>query len=145
AERPLFVRPDPMWLQRELPPMELAEALQIVGALGDGHDPLTGQQLPPDHVCQQPQVVRALCLVVHQLQSPELLGDPARDGLPNAGKKWTEEETELVRAFDAGANLSELARKHGRTRPAIHGRLYRLGKMPPWPLTRQCGAESDGG
>src|SRR4051794_8177229 len=128
--------------------MELAEALRIVGALADGCDPLTGQTLPADNVCQQPQVVRALCLVVQQLRAPMLLGASAAAapenagkvllGAPtaapgNAGKPWTTaEEAELVRAFEAGVKLDQLARKHGRTRQAIHGRLYRLGKMPPW-------------
>jgi hypothetical protein len=54
----------------------------------------------------------------------------------NAGKPWAPaEEAELVRAFEAGATISQLARQHGRTRQAIQGRLYRLGKVPEWRLT----------
>jgi hypothetical protein len=54
----------------------------------------------------------------------------------NAGKPWTsEEDTKLVRAFEAGATLGQLARQHGRTQQAIQGRLYRLGKVGHWQLT----------
>ena len=124
--------------------MELAEALRIVGALANGRDPLTGQALATNHVCQQPQVVRALCLVVQHLHPPEVPAVPAGAGLKNAGKPWTStEEAELVRAFDAGEGLSQLAHKHGRTQQAIHGRLYRLGKMPPWPLAAQHRPKAD--
>lgn len=115
--------------------MEPLEALRIVGALADGRDPISGQVLPADHVCQQPQVVRALCLAVQRMQQGLTPAPSHETHLRNAGKPWTAtEDAQLVRAFDAGANLKDLARQHGRTRQAIHGRLYRLGKMPPWPF-----------
>jgi hypothetical protein len=137
--------------------MELSEALQVVSALADGRNPVTGQPLSVDHVCQHPQVVRSLCTVVLHLRemariaSPPARGDhepfdlipqtrqvpcgyePAQASLRNAGKPWTaQEETKLVQAFDGGASIGQLSRQHGRTRQAIHGRLYRLGKMPAW-------------
>jgi hypothetical protein len=63
----------------------------------------------------------------------------------NAGKPWTPaEEAELVRAFEAGATTSQLARQHGRTRQAIQGRLYRLGKVPEWRLTTPPDRAADG-
>jgi hypothetical protein len=48
-------------------------------------------------------------------------------GLPeNAGLPWSrEEEAELVRAFEAGATIAQLARQHGRTLQAIHGHLVK--------------------
>ena len=115
--------------------MEFADALRIVGALADGCDPLTRRPLPADHICQHPQVVRALCLVVQHLRAPSPNQVPAGKEPDNAGKPWTpSEEAELVQAFEAGAKLSQLARKHGRTRQAIQGRLYRLGKVPQWQV-----------
>jgi hypothetical protein len=48
--------------------MELVQALQIVDALANGRHPLTGQPLAADHVCQQPQVVRALGLIIQHLR-----------------------------------------------------------------------------
>ncbi len=54
----------------------------------------------------------------------------------NAGMPWTrDEEARLIRAFEAGATIAQLARQHGRTLQAIHGRLYRLGKIPAWRPT----------
>jgi len=62
----------------------------------------------------------------------------------NAGRPWTPgEDAELVRAFEAGARISQLARQHGRTRQAIQGRLYRLGKVPQWRLTAPRDREAD--
>jgi hypothetical protein len=55
------------------------------------------------------------------------------NGTSNAGKSWSRaEEQALVRAFEAGATFGQLAASHGRTRQAIQGRLYRLGKVPAW-------------
>jgi hypothetical protein len=116
--------------------MELAEAVEIVRTLANGRDPLTGRTLVADHVCQHPQVVRALCLVVHTLGPPQALPGSTAKELENAGKPWTPgEEAALTRAFEEGATISQLARKHGRTRQAIQGRLYRLGKVSQWQLT----------
>jgi hypothetical protein len=115
--------------------MEPVTAWQILSALADGRNPLTGETLAADDVCQQPQVVRALCLAVQHLPQPKS-SDPSKGAsLKNAGKPWTAaEEAELVKEFEAGTKINQLALKHGRTEQAIHGRLYRLGKMPPWPL-----------
>jgi hypothetical protein len=120
--------------------VELADALQIVGALADGRNPLTGQTLAADDVCQQPQVQRALCLVVQHLRQREPPDLVEGTDLRNAGKPWTAaEEAELVKAFEAGAQVSRLAHKHGRTPQAIHGRQYRLGKVPGWQLKARRG------
>ncbi len=113
--------------------MDLADALTILSTLADGHDPLTGRALDAGHLSQQPQVVRALCLAVHELRQRSASAPAHQGHTQNAGKPWSaREEAELVQAFDDGATLDQLAVKHGRTRQAIHGRLYRLGKMPPW-------------
>jgi hypothetical protein len=115
--------------------VNLATTLQILRGLADGRDPSTGKPLAATDSCQQPQVVRALCLIVQHLQQLTPAATLADACLQNAGKAWTEaEEAQLVKDFEAGVKISELAVKHGRTEQAIHGRLYRLGKMPPWPL-----------
>lgn len=124
--------------------MELSDALQIINSLADGRNPLTGQPLGADHLCQQPQVIRALCIVVQQLRAAERRERPTRMDLVNAGKPWTqEEEAELVRAFEAGTRISQLSRKHGRTRQAIQGRLYLLGKVPDWRMRARPSEEPE--
>lgn len=123
--------------------MDLADAMQIVTALADGRDPLTGRPLSADHLCQNPQVVRALCVVVERLKGFQEQHRLADGDLEHAGKPWTQvEKEELVRAFEAGATIGQLARKHGRTPQAIQGRLYLLGKVPHW---RRFGKARRGG
>jgi hypothetical protein len=115
--------------------MDLADAVRIVTALADGRDPLTGRPLSTDHLCQNPQVVRALCVVVERVKGFQERHRPSDGDMEHHGKPWTEAEKEdLVRAFEAGATIGQLARKHGRTRQAIQGRLYLLGKVPRWRL-----------
>jgi hypothetical protein len=122
--------------------MELAQALQILDALADGRDPLTGQPLAAGHLCQQAPVVRALCLAVQELRRREAPPRLSGGATENAGKPWTaDEEAELVRAFQAGATLGQLALRHGRTRQAIQGRLYRLGQVPAWRPGARPGQE----
>jgi hypothetical protein len=128
------------WTNTSGPPqehlaMDLAQALQVLQALADGNDPVTGRELPADHLCQQPQVVRALCFAVQELRrrQPSVPAKENNTDTENAGKPWTaQEEQELLKAFEAGARIGQLAIRHGRTRQAIHGRLYRLGKVPAW-------------
>ena len=47
-----------------------------------------------------------------------------------AGARWTDEEdARLVREFDGGVALPEIARQHQRSRAAITLRLVKLGKI----------------
>jgi hypothetical protein len=72
--------------------MQLAEALRILGGLADGLDPLTGQPLAADHLCQQPSVVRALCLLVQHLQQAVPSNASAGTNTHGAGIPWTAAE-----------------------------------------------------
>jgi hypothetical protein len=125
--------------------MDIAHALEIVGALAGGRHPVTGLPLGEDHICQHPQVVRALCAVVGRLRSVESRDRPIAASADKAGRPWTAaEEAELLREFAAGGRIRQLARKHGRTDLSIRGRLYRLGKLPAWSASRQRAEEADG-
>ena len=84
-------------------------------------------------------------MIVQHLQQLTPATAQAETTLTHAGKPWTEaEEAQLVKDFEAGVKISQLAVKHGRTEKAIHGRLYRLGKMPPWPLGVRGSGVMDG-
>lgn len=125
--------------------MELVHALGIVEALADGRHPLTGLALGDDHVCQHPQVLRALRAVIGQLQGAKPRNGPKAVSAEKAGTPWTAvEDAELLREFAAGGRIRELARQHGRTDLSIRGRLYRLGKLPAWSASRQRAEEADG-
>lgn len=46
--------------------MELERARTLLTELADGVDPLTGECLPSDSVCNRPEIIRALhCVLQH--------------------------------------------------------------------------------
>ena|SRR5258708_37861967 len=113
--------------------MKLEEAIRILEALADGRDPDTGVSLSSDNVYQRPQVVRALYTAIQELKRSGQTDGQAKAARGNAGKPWdTAEEAELLQEFAGGQSLPEMAKKHGRTVAAIHGRLYLLGKLPAY-------------
>ena len=112
--------------------MEAEKAADIIGALADGVNPLTGEEFPKDSVYNKPEVIRALFAAVEALKQERLR--EARRGnrkLPaSAGQSWSSEEDEkLAGMFDRGATIQQLAESHQRTRGGIAARLERLGKI----------------
>ena len=66
--------------------MDIQRAKELLTVLADGIDPLTGEVLPDDHVCNKGEIVRALNCAV------EVLSRRKKKPLPeNNGKPWTEE------------------------------------------------------
>lgn len=114
-------------------------ALATLRSLAGGLDPSTGATLPPDHLCQQPATVRALCAVLAAIDAGTLSARPRRAvaGAPKAGMPWDEnEDGALVEAFARGESFDAMARQHQRTKAAIEARLVRLGKIEPPPGLR---------
>jgi hypothetical protein len=113
--------------------MNNGEAARILEALAGGCDPDTGAKLPKESILQNADVIRALYCAVQELKratEPDALTMPGRE---NAGRAWSEHEiNQLLREFEGGMTPSEMAKRHGRTLHSIHGRLYRLGKVPAW-------------
>ena len=105
--------------------MDIQRAKELLTVLADGIDPLTGEVLPDDHVCNKGEIVRALNCAV------EVLSRRKKKPLPeNNGKPWTEElDRELSHLFDVGIKKQDLCEHFGRTSGAIESRLERLGKM----------------
>ena len=95
--------------------MDVQRAKELLTILADGTDPLTGEVLPDDHVCNK----------------GEALSRKREKPLPeNNGKPWTEElDQELCRLFDEGMKKKDLCAHFGRTPGAIESSLQRLGKM----------------
>ena len=105
--------------------MDIQRAKELLTALADGLDPLTGEVLPSDHVCNKGDIVRALHCVLEALPRGQKKPLPA-----NNGKPWTEEmDRELSHLFDGGMKKQDLCEHFGRTSGAIESRLERLGKM----------------
>ena len=77
---------------------------------------------------QPPTVMEALVTATNLLRQ-----NPRPE---SSGRRWTDEEDALLcREFDEGRPVGELAKKHGRTRNAIHLRLIKLGRLEPGAVT----------
>jgi hypothetical protein len=121
--------------------MQRDKALEILKALADGVDHITGEQLPAGSLYQHPDSVRALYCAIQTMESARPPRQPAvlraSGAQLNAGRPWTEEEeTRLAKTFDAGTPIEALAQEHQRSRWAIEARLARLGKIPEPTSTR---------
>lgn len=113
--------------------------LATLRALAGGLDPSTGLALPPDHVCQHPATVRALCAALAAVDSASLSPRPRRavPGASKSGLPWdADEDAALAEAFARGESFETIAREHQRTRTAIEARLVRLGKIEAPPGLR---------
>jgi hypothetical protein len=112
--------------------MHLESALPIVKALADGVNPVTGESYPEDSPYAEPRALRALFSAVDLMQR-EVERERRRERLPaNFGKPWSDgEDRAIATAFDGGATIPDMARKHARTQGSIRLRLEKLGKLPP--------------
>ena len=106
--------------------MDIERVKELLSALADGVDPLTGEVLDRDNVCNRPEIIRALHMALYELDKREKKTVKKQ----NAGKPWTEEdEDRLCEMFDSGASGRELCEYFKRTEGAIAARLVRLGKI----------------
>ena len=112
--------------------MRESKARQILQALVQGIDPLTGEELAAGTVLQHADVLRALLAGVGALEQMAARAQ-RRAQLPgNVGRPWSlDEEHVLATEFQGGQSLAEIAAKHGRTLRAIEARLERLGLLTP--------------
>ena len=100
--------------------MDVHRAKELLTILADGVDPLTGEVLPDNHVCNKGEIVRALHCAVEELSRRR------KKPLPeNNGKPWTEElDDELCRLFDGGMKKKDLCIAAGIS----HASMAKLGK-----------------
>ena len=67
---------------------------------------------------------------VLSIKPEEALLRSEENGLSHAGQAWTDhEDQKLVKEFEAGMKIPDIAREHGRTRGGIRARLKRHGLM----------------
>ena len=106
--------------------MDIQYAKQLLESLADGMDPLTGEVLPQNDICNHPDIIRALHTILRELDRER----PPKQMPENAGRPWTkEDDEELCRRFDNGCSAKELSNAFKRTQGAITSRLKRLGKI----------------
>jgi len=131
--------------------MDRSSVIHQLRAWADGVDPLTGESLPSEHPAQRADTIRTLYAAVALLETDaaqtsriaraEIAG---RSQQPrNAGRPWSQDDdSALVKAFDAGTTVASLAATMERTRGAINARLARLGKIEAPGLMRLRGSAS---
>ena len=105
--------------------IEPQHACQTLETLAAGIDPRTGEVLPPDHVLNDPAVIRSLAYALLRLRQPPA---PIRKAPPNHGKRWTDEDIdELQTLFNVGLTRRQLADRLQRTRGSIESQLSKMG------------------
>lgn len=110
--------------------METKNALKIIEALSDGVDPFSGEVLSDESLYQQPEIKEALFSAKESLEAT-LKREMRKRALPErTGKPWDEQEnSRLVKNYEQGIPIKELAVAHKRTKGAITSRLARNGKL----------------
>ena len=93
--------------------------------MADGVDPLTGEVLPEDHVCNKAEIIRAFHCVLKSLP-----GKTSKPQPENARKPWDDaHDAILSQKFDAGAGSKEMCAYFKRSEGSLAARLVRLGKI----------------
>ncbi len=122
--------------------MDIERTHEIVKSLAEGRNPASGLPLDPQHVCQQPDVIRALdhalSFVEHEVRRERRL-QRARLTLPrNTGRAWSiEEDRVLAQRYRVGTSIPDVATLRARTPGAITARLERLGLLPSVATTER--------
>lgn len=105
--------------------MDIFRAKEIMKCLADGVNPLTGEVLPPEDSCNQPEVIRAFHVILSVLPEKKQKSQPE-----NAGKPWTSEDERVLAAmYDEGKTRKEICEYFKRSTGGIAARLVRLGKI----------------
>lgn len=108
--------------------MDILRAKEIITALADGINPLTGEILSANDSCNQAEVVRALYTMLEYINANITDDKHKREKPENAGKPWTDLEKKTVEEeYRSGIKISEIARKHGRSRGSIEAKLAQMG------------------
>lgn len=110
----------------------MAQARDVLKALVEGVDPVTGMPLPRGTVVHHAMVLRALLSAVAVMDA-DIARSRRRARLPqNVGRPWKEPEDKLLlAAFSKGEPLSEVASRHHRSLAGVESRLEKLGVLPP--------------
>jgi hypothetical protein len=110
--------------------MEEDKALEIIRALADGSDPYTGEVFGAESPYQNAQTARALFTAIDALEAAARRKKRKRNLPERVGKPWDDDESKLlIKKFDDGVLIGEIAREHKRTPGAIRSQLMKLGKL----------------
>ena len=108
--------------------MDIERAKELLTALSDGVNPLTGELLSEDDSCNHVEIVRALNTVLRFIEDQPK--KPAKASPENAGKPWTKEDEEVLgHMFEVGCTRKEICSHFKRSPGAIAARLVKMGKI----------------
>ena len=109
--------------------MDIVRAGELIRIVADGINPFTGEVLPADSVCNQPDMIRVLHCILEELEKRPAKAE--KKPLPeNAGKPWDEnDDGVLADMFDNGCSVKKMQEHFKRTRSAIAARLVHIGKI----------------
>ena len=99
--------------------MDLQRAKELLSGLADGVDPLTGEVLPEDHVCNKAEIIRAFHCVLKALPAAarkcgQTLERCRRRGpLPDV-RCWRQQEGNVCLLQTLGGQLSRAAGAIGK-------------------------------
>lgn len=121
--------------------MNRERSIEILENLIDGIDPVTGEVLPGDHVCQEAAVMRALHAAVIALKAsaadiPEFRTSHAaypykKNGKLNAGRVWTEKDNQqLISLYLENTTMDDICRMLERRPRGVRNQLIYLGLDP---------------
>lgn len=97
------------------------EKLEIIDALMNGVDPITGEILDDDHLVYTREVKAILVTAQTALVRKQ---EREKSRKPSSGSRWTEEEdAKLIEEYKKGLSIKEIAEMHGRSSLAISKRL----------------------
>ena len=106
-------------------------AREILQIMAKGINPITGEILPDDHLCNYPEVARALCLAIQSLSVDSPVTDlpvNKKNGKLNAGRPWTKEDLrELEQLYLAGASMDDICKQLQRRERGVQKQLEYLG------------------
>lgn len=107
------------------------EARIILEKLFEGVHPVTGEVFVEDHVCNDPQVMRALHRAIAVLNAQPIAAEAAktaRQNHENSKKPWTQEEDVYLRnACQQEIPLEEICAELRRSGQSVRYRLIYLG------------------
>ena len=111
--------------------MTTDRATEILRCMANGIDPITGEILEEDHLCNSPEVVRALCTAIHSMSGAND-ADTSRavrkNGKLNAGRPWTDADLDaLKRMYQDGDSMACICEKLQRRERGVLKQLERLG------------------
>lgn len=110
--------------------MKTTDTMQIIQALANGSDPVTGEVFADTSPYNHPKIIRALFQTLKALEQLDEREQRQKSLPGKAGQPWLDQEDgELIKGFDAGTPINQLAERHDRSKAAIEARLIKLGKI----------------